>query len=141
MLNKLLTCGKVAKYLGVDLKTIHNWEDKGRFPKSIRTLGGQRRWRPEDVAAELVKLGMAVPEELSVDPDLPIEWAEHGAQIKDVDGDPLEVSWNALVTSTGVAVEIKPHGGMGSVLLDLAGIAALRRALDKAEAAHRARAT
>lgn len=58
------------------------------------------------------------------------------ATIKDADGYELRIEWGALVPR-GV-VDIRPQQAGGSVL-DLAGIAALREALDKAELAYRVR--
>lgn len=49
---KLLGVSTVARMLGVSSPTtIHNWLEKGYFPGAIRTAGGQRRFRLEDVLA------------------------------------------------------------------------------------------
>lgn len=45
---ELLTPGEVAKLFRVDPKTVTRWAKAGKLP-AIRTLGGHRRFRAEDV--------------------------------------------------------------------------------------------
>jgi excisionase family DNA binding protein len=45
---KLLRPAEVAAIFRVDPKTVSEWAKQGKLP-SIRTLGGHRRFRPEDV--------------------------------------------------------------------------------------------
>ena len=40
----LYSIGYVAQHYGVSVSTIRRWEAKGIIPKSIRTLGGHRRF-------------------------------------------------------------------------------------------------
>lgn len=44
----LLTPGEVAALFRVDPKTVTRWAQAGKIP-SIRTLGGHRRFRTDDV--------------------------------------------------------------------------------------------
>lgn len=44
----LLTPGEVAVLFRVDSKTVSRWAKEGKIP-CIRTLGGHRRFRQEDV--------------------------------------------------------------------------------------------
>lgn len=53
----------LAAAFGVDLKTIHNWADKGQIPE-VRTPGGQRRYRAPDAVAFMKRYGISVPPEL-----------------------------------------------------------------------------
>lgn len=45
-----LSIGEVAKAFGVTVATVRNWDRGGRI-ESIRTPGGQRRFRRSDVDA------------------------------------------------------------------------------------------
>ena len=49
---RLLTPGEVAHLFRVDPKTVTKWANTGRLT-SIRTLGGQRRFREDEVLAAL----------------------------------------------------------------------------------------
>lgn len=44
-----LAPGDVARLLCVSARTVSRWADQGRIPHIV-TLGGHRRFRPEDVA-------------------------------------------------------------------------------------------
>lgn len=48
MSNELLSSGEVAELFGVHSKTVARWADDGKI-KVLRTLGGHRRFRREDV--------------------------------------------------------------------------------------------
>jgi predicted site-specific integrase-resolvase len=66
MKQKLYTAAQVAPWFQVNPKTILNWETAGKFVKAIPTPGGHRRFKGEDIRAELAKLGYEIPEELQV---------------------------------------------------------------------------
>lgn len=61
---KLLTASDLAALCEVDLKTIHNWVDRGRIAH-FRTPGRHLRFRAADVADFLRAWGYAVPRELA----------------------------------------------------------------------------
>lgn len=61
---KLLTASDLATLCEVDLKTIHNWVERGTIPH-FRTPGRHLRFRPVDVASFLQTWGYRVPPELS----------------------------------------------------------------------------
>ena len=61
---KLLTASDLAALCEVDLKTIHNWVDRGRIPH-FRTPGRHLRFRAADVAEFLRAWGYSVPRELA----------------------------------------------------------------------------
>ena len=61
---KLLTASDLASLCEVDLKTIHNWVDRGRIPH-FRTPGRHLRFRAADVAEFLRAWGYSVPRELA----------------------------------------------------------------------------
>ena len=50
--DELLSIGEVAKAFGVHVATVRNWDRDGRIV-SIRTPGGQRRFRRSEVIALL----------------------------------------------------------------------------------------
>jgi excisionase family DNA binding protein len=61
---KLLTASDLATLCEVDLKTIHNWVDRGRIAH-FRTPGRHLRFRAADVAEFLRAWGYSVPRELA----------------------------------------------------------------------------
>lgn len=61
---KLLTASDLATLCEVDLKTIHNWVDRGRIAH-FRTPGRHLRFRAADVAEFLRAWGYNVPRELA----------------------------------------------------------------------------
>jgi excisionase family DNA binding protein len=61
---KLLTASDLATMCEVDLKTIHNWVDRGRIPH-FRTPGRHLRFRAPDVAEFLRTWGYSVPRSLA----------------------------------------------------------------------------
>lgn len=61
---KLLTASDLAALCEVDLKTIHNWVDRGRI-QHFRTPGRHLRFRAADVAVFLKAWGYNVPRELA----------------------------------------------------------------------------
>lgn len=61
---ELFTASEVARFCQVDLKTIHNWADRGEV-RHFRTPGRHLRFRRLDVLDFLRKYGYPVPEVLS----------------------------------------------------------------------------
>ncbi|MEP7126566.1 MAG: helix-turn-helix domain-containing protein [Byssovorax sp.] len=59
-----MTASDLAALCEVDLKTIHNWVDRGRIPH-FRTPGRHLRFRAADVAEFLRAWGYSVPRELA----------------------------------------------------------------------------
>jgi excisionase family DNA binding protein len=47
-MNKIITPKKAAEMLGVSTTTLRNWESAGKL-MAIKTLGGHRRYRFEDI--------------------------------------------------------------------------------------------
>lgn len=62
---ELLTASRVAARCAVDLKTIHNWADRGEI-RHFRTPGRHLRFRRVDVVEFLGKYGYPIPAELTV---------------------------------------------------------------------------
>jgi excisionase family DNA binding protein len=60
---RLLTGAQLARFCGVDLKTIHNWVNKGKIPH-WRTTGRHLRFRPLDVIEFLRTYEIGLPESL-----------------------------------------------------------------------------
>lgn len=60
---ELFTASDVARYCQVDLKTIHNWADKGEI-RHFRTPGRHLRFRRLDVLDFLRKYGYPIPDVL-----------------------------------------------------------------------------
>jgi excisionase family DNA binding protein len=61
---RYMTPGEVARSLHVSPKTINRWANAGRIP-CIVTLGGHRRFRPEDVdpvVEDMRARGASLPE-------------------------------------------------------------------------------
>ncbi len=59
--NDLFTAPQVAKICSTDLKTIHNWVNRGEI-RFFRTPGRHLRFRREDIQDFLKKFGYPVPE-------------------------------------------------------------------------------
>jgi excisionase family DNA binding protein len=60
---ELFTASELARFCHVDLKTIHNWVDKGEI-RHFRTPGRHLRFRRLDVLDFLHKYGYPIPEAL-----------------------------------------------------------------------------
>lgn len=60
---ELFTASQLARFCQVDLKTIHNWVDKGEI-RHFRTPGRHLRFRREDVVDFLKTYGYPIPESL-----------------------------------------------------------------------------
>lgn len=56
--NETLSVAEAAEYLGVHVKTVRSWADKGLIP-SVRWPNGWRRFRPADLDAVRAKMGTA----------------------------------------------------------------------------------
>jgi len=82
---ELFTASEVARFCQVDLKTIHNWADRGEI-RHFRTPGRHLRFRRADVLDFLRRYGYPVPDGLA--------------------GGPPRV----VVLSTAVEAEGGPHG-------------------------------
>lgn len=65
-LQELFTASDVARFCQVDLKTIHNWADKGEI-RHFRTPGRHLRFRRLDLLDFLRKYGYPIPEVLRPD--------------------------------------------------------------------------
>ena len=50
--SRMMTVADVATYLGVAVKTVYDWQYAGNGPRQLK-IGGQIRYRPEDVDAWL----------------------------------------------------------------------------------------
>lgn len=61
-----LTASQIARICQVDLKTIHNWADRGRI-SHFRTPGRHLRFRRPHVLDFLRKYGYPIPEELAAE--------------------------------------------------------------------------
>jgi excisionase family DNA binding protein len=59
----LLVASDIARFCQVDLKTVHNWVDKGSIP-FFRTPGRHLRFNPESVRTFLKTYGYPIPPEL-----------------------------------------------------------------------------
>ncbi len=59
----LFTASQVARFCQVDLKTIHNWAERGTV-RHFRTPGRHLRFRKEDVLDFLRRYGYPIPEAL-----------------------------------------------------------------------------
>ena len=62
----LFTASQIARFCQVDLKTIHNWADRGQIPH-FRTPGRHLRFRRPHVLDFLRKYGYPIPEELDAE--------------------------------------------------------------------------
>jgi excisionase family DNA binding protein len=59
----MLSATQLARFCAVDLKTIHNWANRGKIP-GTRTSGRHLRFRPLDVVDFLRTYGFDVPDGL-----------------------------------------------------------------------------
>lgn len=62
----LFTATEVARFCQVDLKTIHNWADRGEI-RHFRTPGRHLRFQRNDVLDFLRKYGYPIPDSLGAD--------------------------------------------------------------------------
>jgi excisionase family DNA binding protein len=62
----LFTASQIARFCQVDLKTIHNWADRGQIPH-FRTPGRHLRFRRPHVLDFLRKYGYPIPQELDAE--------------------------------------------------------------------------
>jgi excisionase family DNA binding protein len=61
---ELFTASEVARFCQVDLKTIHNWSDRGEI-RHFRTPGRHLRFRRSDVLDFLRRYGYPIPDVLA----------------------------------------------------------------------------
>jgi len=47
--DRLMSVGEVARHFGVHVATVRRWDADGILVPTSRTLGGQRRYRRQDV--------------------------------------------------------------------------------------------
>ena len=59
----LLTPGEVAQMFGVGQKTVNKWANEGRLTTSVRTLGGHRRFRADEVRSLLSEKNAEQPDQ------------------------------------------------------------------------------
>ncbi len=58
--HRMLSAVRVAEFCGVDLKTVHNWESRGKI-RGVRTVGRHLRFRRLDVVDFLRAYGFGIP--------------------------------------------------------------------------------
>lgn len=87
---ELFTASEVARFCQVDLKTIHNWAERGEV-RHFRTPGRHLRFRRLDVLDFLRKYGYPIPAELN----------EGKPTVHVIDGD--------LASLKALAAELEPH--------------------------------
>lgn len=78
------TASQIARFCQVDLKTIHNWADRGQIPH-FRTPGRHLRFRRPHVLDFLRKYGYPIPDELDAGRPkvgLLIDGTEHEDELK-----------------------------------------------------------
>lgn len=56
-----LGAGQLAALLQADIKTVHQWTQKGLIPIGFFTPGGQAKYYPSEVKAEYDRQGRALP--------------------------------------------------------------------------------
>ena len=81
----LFTASQIARFCQVDLKTIHNWADRGQIPH-FRTPGRHLRFRRPHVLDFLRKYGYPIPDELDAGrPRVAVltDGLDAGAQVRD----------------------------------------------------------
>jgi excisionase family DNA binding protein len=107
--SELYTASDVARFCQVDLKTIHNWADKGEI-RHFRTPGRHLRFRRLDVLEFLRRYGYAIPEELRA--------GRPRLVIVDADGNAASALRRSLVRRFDVTIFADPL----DALVALAGI-------------------
>jgi excisionase family DNA binding protein len=111
----LLTASQVARFCQVDLKTIHNWAERGEI-SHFRTPGRHLRFRRPDVLDFLQRFGYPIPEELAsarprvliVDTD-----AEHAERARAM----LEPLFDVFVSADPVSALVTVGAARPSVLV------------------------
>lgn len=91
---ELFTASEVARFCQVDLKTIHNWADRGEI-RHFRTPGRHLRFRSVDVLDFLRKYGYPVPDILQ----------QGKPSVHVVDEDPASLS--AITAALGDRYEVR----------------------------------
>ena len=99
-----LTAADVARICGVDLKTIHNWANKGKIP-CTRTEGRHLRFRRLEIIEFLRSYSFAVPDSLRhARPRVVIADAEAGLAAKRALGKRFEIDAYAGIVEALVAI-------------------------------------
>jgi excisionase family DNA binding protein len=135
---KLLTASDVASLCEVDLKTIHNWADRGRIAH-FRTPGRHLRFHAADVADFLRTWGYPVPPELAHANDVLVIGSERAAaEVAAAVGDTRAVrraehAYDALVLAGAAPAD--------AYVIDLADVAHDADPAAVLEALHRASPT
>jgi excisionase family DNA binding protein len=110
---RLVTASELATLCEVDLKTIHNWVDRGRIAH-FRTPGRHLRFRAADVADFLRRWGYTVPREIaraSSRTVLVVGTGEAAAHVSGAVGEMLRVrhaphAYDALVLAGWVPADV-----------------------------------
>jgi excisionase family DNA binding protein len=105
---RLLTATQIAAFCDVDLKTIHNWADRGKI-RGWRTTGRHLRFRRLDVVDFLRTYGFPIPDALK----------EGRPRIVAIESDGASLAWIERTLSRRFDVEGFDHVIDG--LLALAG--------------------
>jgi excisionase family DNA binding protein len=103
---ELFTAAEVARFCQVDLKTIHNWSERGEIPH-FRTPGRHLRFRRADVVDFLRKYGYPLPE--------PLRHGRPSVVVSDEDPVALETLKRVLSAHFDVAVFSDPLDAMIAV--------------------------
>jgi excisionase family DNA binding protein len=96
---ELFTASEVARFCQVDLKTIHNWADRGEI-RHFRTPGRHLRFRRADVVDFLRKYGYPIAE--------PLKQGKPSVQVIDEDAASLDAARRALVAHFEVSAFAEP---------------------------------
>jgi excisionase family DNA binding protein len=117
----LFTASEVARFCQVDLKTIHNWADRGEI-RHFRTPGRHLRFRRVDVLDFLRKYGYPVPESLRQGrPSVHVidEDAAHLESSKNMLGQRFDVNGFTDPVDALIAIGSEPPD---VVVIDVAGV-------------------
>jgi excisionase family DNA binding protein len=119
---ELLTAAEVAGFCAVDLKTIHNWANRGEI-RHFRTPGRHLRFRRVDVVEFLRKYGYPVPDGLVVgkpsiyviDDDARLLTTVKRALVAEFEVTTFQDPWDALVAigsepPEGIVLDLKVQG-------------------------------
>lgn len=101
---KLLTASDVAELCEVDLKTIHNWVDRGCIPH-FRTPGRHLRFQAIDIASFLREWGYAIPKRF---------YAEIAQAVMVIGG---KEATNVVVRAAGQTAAVQTIGDLYDALL------------------------
>jgi excisionase family DNA binding protein len=94
----LLSATQLARFCSVDLKTVHNWANKGKIP-GTRTAGRHLRFRPLDVVDFLRAYAFDLPEALR----------HFRLRVLLVDGNPAALAASQRALSRRFEVSVAEH--------------------------------